>query len=188
MPPADEVKHFKLIGATGTGKSTLIRELLHRALERGDRAVIVDPDGGYLSRFYRPFRGDVILNPFDARSARWDIFADIRSDYDVAQLARSLIPERGSDPQWPGSARTFFESVMDQARAEGIQDLAELYRLLTSATQAELHPLLAGTPAASFTEEANAKLFYNARLRASISSASTTSASSAGHRSPSRRG
>ena len=68
-PPADETKHFKLIGTTGTGKSTAIRELVHGALLRGDRAVIADPDGGYLSRFYDPTKGDVILNPLDARSA-----------------------------------------------------------------------------------------------------------------------
>src|SRR5256885_8879055 len=37
VTPADEVKHFKLIGATGTGKSTAIRELLGAALARGDR-------------------------------------------------------------------------------------------------------------------------------------------------------
>jgi hypothetical protein len=165
--PEDEVKHFKLIGATGTGKSTLIRELLHGALRRGDRALIVDPDGGYLSRFYRGSRGDVILNPFDARSARWDLFAEIRTDYDTAQLARSLIPERGSDPVWPGFARTFFESVMDQARESGVTDLDELYRLLTSAPQSELRSLLAGTPAASFTEEASIKLFLGQRSTAS---------------------
>jgi len=40
----DETKHFKLIGTTGTGKSTAIRELLGAALARGDRAVFADPD------------------------------------------------------------------------------------------------------------------------------------------------
>jgi DNA helicase HerA-like ATPase len=49
--PADETKHFKFIGTTGTGKSTAITELLEGALERGDRAVFADPDGGYLARF-----------------------------------------------------------------------------------------------------------------------------------------
>ena len=34
----DETKHFKLIGSTGTGKSTAIREILQSALARGDRA------------------------------------------------------------------------------------------------------------------------------------------------------
>jgi len=59
-------KHFKLIGATGTGKSTAIREMLTAALERGgSRPSIADPDGGYLARFYSAERGDVILNPFD---------------------------------------------------------------------------------------------------------------------------
>src|SRR5207248_2790812 len=60
MPAArdDETKHFKIIGTTGTGKSTAIREVLSTALKRGDRAVIADPDGGYLRRFYDPGRGD----------------------------------------------------------------------------------------------------------------------------------
>ncbi len=46
VPFADEMKHFKMLGTTGTGKSTVIRELLHAALQRGDRAVIANPDGG----------------------------------------------------------------------------------------------------------------------------------------------
>jgi Type IV secretion-system coupling protein DNA-binding domain len=39
---ADETKHFKLLGTTGTGKSTAIRELLGAAIARGDRAVFAD--------------------------------------------------------------------------------------------------------------------------------------------------
>src|ERR1700677_1156045 len=40
VDPKDETKHFKLIGTTGTGKSTAIREMLTTALKRGDRAII----------------------------------------------------------------------------------------------------------------------------------------------------
>ena len=69
---ADESKHFLLMGTTGTGKSVAIRELLRGAEGRGDRAIIADPDGGFLSRFYDSAWGDIILNPFDARSAAWD--------------------------------------------------------------------------------------------------------------------
>src|ERR1700753_4022068 len=36
VPMEDETKHFKLIGTTGTGKSTAIREIMAGALERGD--------------------------------------------------------------------------------------------------------------------------------------------------------
>ena len=49
------------------------------ALARGDRAVIADPDGSYLKRFYDASRGDAILNPFDERAARWDLFAEFCS-------------------------------------------------------------------------------------------------------------
>jgi DNA helicase HerA-like ATPase len=81
--PADETKHFKFIGTTGTGKSTAITELLEGALERGDRAVFADPDGGYLARFHDRGRGDVILNPFDPRSVKWDPFAEVHTACDV---------------------------------------------------------------------------------------------------------
>jgi type IV secretory pathway TraG/TraD family ATPase VirD4 len=165
VPPEDETKHIKLMGTTGAGKSTILREVLHAALSRGDRAVIADPDGGYLSRFYDPDRGDVILNPFDARSAKWNLLAEIRTNYDVDQLARSLIPDPGGngDPQWARYARTFFASVVRQAQAVGVEDLAELYRILTAATKEEIKLLVGGTPAAPFLEDGNEKMFGGIR-------------------------
>ncbi len=163
VPYEDELKHFKFLGTTGTGKSTVIRELLHRAIGRGDRAVIADPDGGYLSRFYDPNRGDVILNPFDARSAPWDLFAELRNLYDVDELAQAFIPDRGLDPTWTNFARTLFASIVSQAQAAGISDLGELYRLLAAAPKQELRLFAAGTPAAPFLEDGSDKLFQGAR-------------------------
>ena len=163
VPYEDELKHFKFLGTTGTGKSTVIRELLHRAIGRGDRAVIADPDGGYLSRFYDPERGDVILNPFDARSAPWDLFAELRNPYDVDELAQAFIPDRGLDPTWTNFARTLFASIVSQAQAAGIRDVGELYRLLAAAPKEELRLFAAGTPAAPFLEDGSDKLFQGAR-------------------------
>lgn len=91
----DETKHFKIIGTTGTGKSTAIRELLTGALDRGDRAIIADPDGGYLQRFKDPSRRDIVLNPFESESLKWDLFGEIDNPYDIDQLARSLLPDQG---------------------------------------------------------------------------------------------
>ena len=54
VPLQDEAKHFKLIGTTGTGKSTAIQEIVHCALARGDRAVIADPDGRLYAAILRP--------------------------------------------------------------------------------------------------------------------------------------
>jgi hypothetical protein len=164
IPIADETKHFKFIGTTGTGKSTAIQEMLTTALARGDRAVIADPDGGYIRRFYDPKRGDVVLNPFDERSVKWDLFAEIKNGYDVDQLARSLIADHeGGDRSWRGYARTFFGAVTRQAHEAGITDMGELFRLLVVAENQELKGLVKGTPAQPFLEEHNSKMFDSIR-------------------------
>jgi type IV secretory pathway TraG/TraD family ATPase VirD4 len=164
VPPQDEAKHFKLIGTTGTGKSTAIQEMLAGALARGDRAVIADPDGGYLRRFYRPDRGDVVLNPFDERSVRWDLFSEIKSTYDVEQLARSLIPDRGGEDRvWRGYARTFFTAVTRQMDEAGVKETEELYRQLVVADIGELRELVRGTPAQPFLDEHNVRMFDSIR-------------------------
>jgi type IV secretory pathway TraG/TraD family ATPase VirD4 len=165
---ADETKHFKIIGTTGTGKSTAITELLSGALARGDRAVIADPDGGYMRRFYRPGRGDVILNPFEPASRKWDLFGEIKTPYDAEQIARSLIPDHeGSDRIWRGYARTFLTATARRAHEAGVGEVGELYRLLTSAEPSELRVLLAGTPAQPFLDRDNAKMFDSVRSVAS---------------------
>jgi hypothetical protein len=164
VPKLDESKHFKLIGTTGTGKSTAIGELLAAALRRGDHAIIADPDGGYLRRFYDASRGDVILNPFDQRSVKWDLFAEIQQPYDVEQIARSLLPDVDStESSWRGYARTFLTAVTRQAHAAGVSDIGELYRLLVIASTAELRVLTEGTPAQPFLEEHNGRMFDSIR-------------------------
>lgn len=160
----DETKHFKIVGTTGTGKSTAIREILGAALERGDRAIIADPDGGYLNRFYDPARGDVILNPFDPDARKWDFFGEIVNDYDIEQLARSLIPDGGASERiWPEYARTFVTEVIRQMIRAGNRSDREVLRLLTSAPGEELRMLLSGTPAGPFLDVGNEKMFGSIR-------------------------
>jgi len=143
IPLLDETKHFKMIGTTGTGKSTAIRELLTGALKRGDRAVIADPDGGYLRSFYDADRGDIILNPFDSRSARWDLFSEILLPQDADQLARSLIQEgKGDDHIWCGFARTYVSCILRQLCRIEQRNATALYYLLTEATEDKLRDLL----------------------------------------------
>lgn len=164
VPIGDECKHFKIIGTTGTGKSTAIRELLKAALARGDRAVIADPDGGYLGAFHNAQRGDVILNPFHPGSVRWRLLAEIDTRYDIEQLARSLIPDGdSSDRSWTEYARTFFTCVVERAREAGVTEDREIERLLTGASLAELRRLVARTPAGPFLEEGNERMFGSVR-------------------------
>ncbi len=161
---ADETKHFKIIGATGAGKSTAIAELLGGALARGDRAVIADPDGGYARQFFNARRGDVLLSPFEPGGRRWDLFGEISEPYDIEQLALALIPDhQGADRSWRGYARTLFSAVAGQARAAGVGDVGELYDLVVTADAAELKLLVGGTPAQPFFEEHNARMLDSIR-------------------------
>lgn len=165
VPPMDETKHFKLIGTTGTGKSTAIRELIMAALRRGDRAIITDPDGGYHARLYRRHRGDIVLNPFERDSVGWDLFAEIRDPFDVDQLASALIPH-SDDPstrEWRSYARTLFTAIARRCHTAGRADIALLWRLLATAAPEDLRPLAAGTPAQAFLESDNGRMFGSIR-------------------------
>jgi type IV secretory pathway TraG/TraD family ATPase VirD4 len=165
VPFLDETKHFKMIGTTGTGKSTAIRELLGAALARGDRAVFADPDGGYRERFFNRYRGDIILNPFERHSVKWDPFAEINDSYDIEQLAAGLIPatEDASSNEWRGYARTFLSAVVRRCRRERRCGCAELWRLLALAPSEELRYVVADTPAQPFLDPENARMFGSIR-------------------------
>jgi hypothetical protein len=165
IPPGDEAKHFKLIGTTGTGKTTAIRELLGSAIARGDRAVFADPDAGYLEHFYNRYRGDIVLNPFESQSVKWDLFAEVKNSFDVEQLANGLI-QNCDDPsarEWRGYARTFLAAVIRRCRFTGPANACDLWRLLMVASADELRPFVAGTPAQPFLDPENARMFGSIR-------------------------
>jgi type IV secretory pathway TraG/TraD family ATPase VirD4 len=170
IPPADETKHFKIIGTTGTGKSTAIRQLLSAALSRGDRVVVADPDGGFLNRYYDPERGDVILNPFDPGARKWDLFGEITEDYDIDQLALALIPDSGNEDRiWNEYARTLLTEVIRQLRRTETCDDRKLSRILNRADDDELRAMLEGTTAARFFKQGNEKML--AGIQATLASA-----------------
>jgi type IV secretory pathway TraG/TraD family ATPase VirD4 len=165
VPFLDETKHFKMIGTTGTGKSTAVRELLAGALARGDRAVFADPDGGYRDRFFRRGRGDITLNPFEPESVKWDPFAEINDAYDAEQLSAGLIPatDDSSANEWRAYARTFLTSVLRRCRSERHRSAGELWRLLAVASSAELRGIVADTPAQPFLDPDNGRMFGSIR-------------------------
>jgi len=154
-----------MVGTTGTGKSTAIEELLGDALARGDRAVIADPDGGYRDRFFERHRGDVILNPSDPHSVRWDPFAECNDAFDIDALSLGLIPsaEDASSNEWRGYARTFLAAVLRSCAERPGRSVGELWRLLAVASSDELRGVVAGTPAQPFLDGDNARMFGSIR-------------------------
>lgn len=73
-----EVGHLYAVGLPGAGKTVLLTSIIDQALGRGDRVVIHDPKGDFISRYYDP-ETTVMLGPWDERAAIWDASADIDS-------------------------------------------------------------------------------------------------------------
>ena len=154
-----QTKHFKMIGVTGSGKSTAIRGLLTDASNLGDRAVIADPDGGYLRKFYNPKRGDVILNPFDRRPAQWDILAELTAAFDPDQVARSLIADNPghTGAEWVNYARTLLAVVLTKAKALKLP-AADIHKLIAIESTETLAEFVRGTSASRYFEKGNERM------------------------------
>jgi hypothetical protein len=97
VPRDREAMHFLIVGDSGTGKSAAIRQLLSQIWERGESAIVYDPAMEYLPQFYNEARGDVILNPMDARCPFWSPGDEVPHEAEALTLAASLFPDQGRE-------------------------------------------------------------------------------------------
>lgn len=156
LPTDIEPKHFAAIGSTGTGKSTAIKELIFTSKKRNDRHIISDADGTYLEQFMN--HDDVLLNPFDSRSAKWDYFGEIQNPSDFMFLASIIIPTSKKDDEWRKYARQLLSSSSEGWAKQKLGSSNEFFSFLISAKTYELGVLCKGTSAARFFEEGNEKM------------------------------
>ncbi len=153
IPPKKEPENFLITGSPGAGKSTLIRHFLTRIAERGQSAVVLDPEREYVQEFYDPKRGDLILNPRDRRCPWWSPWEEFRKeslDTDVAALAASMLPdlpntfaENASARFFRESSRTLLEAIFHRVPKHQTERILQVLSL----PREELRQTLAGTPA-----------------------------------------
>jgi type IV secretory pathway TraG/TraD family ATPase VirD4 len=93
IPRERESSHLMMMGDTGAGKSSLIRQILMQVEERGETAIVYDPALEYTPQFYEPGRGDVILNPVDARMPYWSPCDEVQHEAEAEGLAAALFKD-----------------------------------------------------------------------------------------------
>jgi hypothetical protein len=159
IPRRNEAGHFLLVGDSGSGKSSVIREVLRNIRERGETAVVYDPELDFTPEFLDPARGDVVCNPIDARMPYWNISDEVNLHAAAFSLARSLFPDARNGQQPASPARAIFTYVLEHFRPS----TEELTTWLSDLKEVESR--IATTPVASLLADSScsiANAFQNA--------------------------
>lgn len=158
LPPRLETRHLAMIGTTGSGKTTVMRQLLDGIAARGEAALVYDTSGEFIAHYYRPECGDIILNPFDARCAYWSPFAEIAHPADADRIARQLIAETGKKDEdvWLETSRILVANMLRELWKEGKHTLPDLLAALQTLDKDELKAWLESTSSArTFSDDAD---------------------------------
>ena len=165
LPQGSETQHIQMVGTTGSGKTVAIRELLSIIRARGERAIIYDKGGTYLSRFYQENR-DIILNPLDARGHAWNVWAECEDKADFEALAEALMPmpvNNTMDPFWVNAARMIFVSTAYELKKNPKRSNIMLLHYLLTADLGRIYDLLKHTEAESLVSTKVQKTALNVK-------------------------
>lgn len=159
LPIGFAKKHTLVTGTTGAGKSTLLVHLLRSIRARGDRAVVYDKKGEFVSMFYRDGI-DHLLYPADARSHHWHPWAEMAGPFDADWIAEAMVPEQqsqggGDNRFFVAAARNVLASAMQTLYLDGHHDLETLVRATAWNDGELLQELCAGTSAAGYFNQDN---------------------------------
>lgn len=94
IPLSAEPKHIQIMGDTGAGKSTIIKQILKQIADRGELAIVYDPAGEFTEGFFKESRGDWILNPLDRRTPYWTPSSELRNPAEARTIAASMYQPR----------------------------------------------------------------------------------------------
>lgn len=134
IPEKKMVQHFLSVGDTGAGKTTLNKQLIYDAERKGEACIINDSkDGEFTQEFYRPQRGDVILNPKDLRCPYWLLSNEFSDEAEALEVMRAFFPSHPNNPQaqfWDDYANRLTAFLV--ANVQPALDCASLAEVLIS--------------------------------------------------------
>ncbi|ASR50241.1 type IV secretion system DNA-binding domain-containing protein [Blastomonas fulva] len=158
LPTRLETRHLAMVGTTGSGKTTVLRQMLDGIEARGDAALVYDTSGEFIAHYYHPERGDIILNPFDSRCAFWSPFAEIGHPADADRIAQQLITETGQHDRdvWLETSRILVANMLRALWREGKGTLPDLLHALQVRSKDDLKAWLGETSSArTFADDAD---------------------------------
>jgi len=134
------------MGDTGSGKSNAIRQILRQVQQRGETAIVYDPPGEFVQEFYQPKRGDLILNPLDARCPFWHLQGELDGRGVEDAIAAAMLPEKPLD-------NGFFTDAPRRVLSSLLRKGASTFTLLKwMANPSEIERRLQGTPQAAYLD------------------------------------
>ena len=152
-----ETKHFLVTGATGSGKTNFMHNLLPQVQKKDHPAIVIDQTGEMIAKYYNKERGDIIFNPFDSRSKTWNIWADCLGEEDkVAKIIiefNSKASGSRANPFWDLSAAEILASLLQICQPA--RSFEELNRLARNSTIKELTYKLKDHAAARYFNQDN---------------------------------
>jgi hypothetical protein len=126
IPARAENQHILAIGDTGSGKTSVIRQLAYRVQERNECAIIYDPAGEFIRQFYDETRGDIVLNPQDARMPYWNPADEVDDEPEALALAESFYqPEQIQNQFFVDSPQKIFAYLISQHPKPRPEDLVQ---------------------------------------------------------------
>jgi len=141
-----ESSHILIMGDSGSGKTSAMRQILRQVASRRDVAVVYDPALEFTPEFYSPERGDIILNPLDVRCPYWDIAEESESDDANAAMAAALFPDKDFEKDYFTDApRRVFTFLMRRQPSP-----QQLIAWMSNSDQIEA--IAKGTPYAAFLD------------------------------------
>lgn len=163
-----ETSHILITGTTSSGKTNCFHTLLPQIRRRHDhgwsnRAIVVDMTGDLVAKYYR--QGiDLLLNPFDERSAVWSPWTECLTEAHYDMLAASIVPKSTShDKFWENAGKALLTAALKKCAQQREPNIQKLYHILVRSPLSEFSQFFKNTDALPYTQEEGEKMTLSIR-------------------------